>query len=233
LGFDEAKPGGTFIKIGVGLLRKPDSGKYDMFHRYDLVDGGKWIVRTGTDSLEFRQEVSDSSSGYAYEYRKTVSLTKGKPQLVLDHHLRNVGRRAIQTSVYNHNFLYLDRQPPGPDLTITLPFTIRTEQTPDPALVKVQGKQIRFLKTLAGEDRVYLTISGFGSDAKDYDIRVEDRKAGVGVRITSDRPLSRAALWTIRAPLSFEPFIDMNVEPAAEFAWRTVYDYYTVPKRGN
>jgi hypothetical protein len=233
LGFDDAKPGGTFIKIGVGALRRPDSGKYDMFHRYDLVDGGKWTVRPGQDSIEFKQEISDSSSGYAYEYRKTVSLAKGKPQLVLDHHLRNTGRRAIQTSVYNHNFLYLDRQPPGPGVTITLPFPIRTEQAPDPALVQVREKQIRFLKTLAGEDRVYLTVSGFGPDAKDYDIRIEDRKAGAGVRITSDRPLSRAALWTIRAPLSFEPFIDMNVEPGAEFAWRIVYDYYTVPKSGN
>ena len=32
LGFDEAKPGGTFIKIGVGVLRKPQDGaSYDRF----------------------------------------------------------------------------------------------------------------------------------------------------------------------------------------------------------
>src|ERR1051326_1619195 len=29
LGFDQASTGGTFIKIGVGVLRKPDSSKYD------------------------------------------------------------------------------------------------------------------------------------------------------------------------------------------------------------
>src|SRR5262245_30517083 len=37
LGFDEAKPGGTFIKIGVGVLRKPDDAKYEMFRLYELV----------------------------------------------------------------------------------------------------------------------------------------------------------------------------------------------------
>src|ERR1041385_3466900 len=31
LGWDEAKPGGTFIKIGVGVLRKPDESNYDRF----------------------------------------------------------------------------------------------------------------------------------------------------------------------------------------------------------
>ncbi len=29
LGYDEAKAGGTFIKIGVGVLRKPETGNYD------------------------------------------------------------------------------------------------------------------------------------------------------------------------------------------------------------
>jgi hypothetical protein len=41
LGFSEAKAGGSFIKIGVGVLRKPDDAKYDMFRLYEIVDGGK------------------------------------------------------------------------------------------------------------------------------------------------------------------------------------------------
>src|ERR1700733_11277862 len=28
LGYDDAKPGGTFLKIGVGILRKPDDARY-------------------------------------------------------------------------------------------------------------------------------------------------------------------------------------------------------------
>jgi hypothetical protein len=233
LGFDEAKTGGTFIKIGVGVLRKPDDAKYEIFRLYEIVDGGKWTVHRDSASVEFRQEVLDSSTGYGYDYRKTVSLTKGKPQMVLDHSLRNTGRKAIHTSVYDHNFLYLDRKAPGPDVSITVPFAIQASSLPEPSLAEIRGNQILFRKTLAGEDRVYFAISGFGPEAKDYDIRIENRQAGAGVHITGNRPLSHAALWSIRAPLSVEPFIDMKIEPGSEFTWRIVYDFYTIPRSGN
>jgi hypothetical protein len=228
LGFDEAKAGGTFIKLGVGVLRKPDDAKYDMFRLYEIVDGGKWAVNRDSESVEFKQEVSDSSTGYGYDYRKTVSVTKGKPQFVLDHSLRNTGQRAINTSVYNHNFLYLDGKAASAGVSITVPFAIQPSPQPDKELAEVQGNQILFRKTLTGEDRVYFAIAGFGTEPKDYDIRIENRQAGAGLHITGNRPLSRAALWSIRAPLSVEPFIDVKLEPGAEFTWRIQYDFYKV-----
>lgn len=231
LGFDEAKAGGSFIKIGVGVLRKPDDAQYDKFRVYEILDGGKWAVRRDSNVIEFRQEISDPSSGYAYDYRKTVSVSKGKPQLVLDHSLRNTGRRAIHSSVYNHNFLYLDHQSPGPDISITVPFTIQASPPPDPKLAEVRGHQIVFRKTLTGEDHVYFVVAGFGLEPRDYDIRIESRQARAGLRITADRPLARAALWSIRAPLSVEPFIDMKIEPGAEFTWRINYDFYKANAR--
>ncbi|MCX6902281.1 MAG: hypothetical protein NTW03_02130 [Verrucomicrobia bacterium] len=232
LGFDEAKAGGTFVKIGVGVLRKPESGRYDPFRLYPIQDGGKWTVTRKPDSIEFRQELADPSTGYAYEYRKTVSVAGDKPQMVLDHVLRNTGKRVIQTTVYNHNFLYLDRQAPGPDCSLTVPFTIRSTQPLSSSLAEIRGNQITFSKTLTGEDRVFLGIQGFGAEPKDYDIRIENRSVGAGVRITGDRPLARVALWAIRAPLSLEPFLEINIEPGREFTWRIKYEYYTIPKGG-
>lgn len=233
LGFDEAKPGETFIKIGVGVLRKPDSAAYDNYRLYEIADSGKWSVEASPDSVEFRQELTDKSTGYGYEYRKVAALTKGQPQLTLDHTLRNTGTRAIQSSVYNHNFLYLDQQPPGPGVTITAPFEIQAEPEPDKRRAEVRGNQIVFVKTLEGKDSVYMVVTGFGAEAKDYDFRVEHGKVGAGLRITADRPLSRAALWSIRAPLSFEPFIDFSIAPGEAFTWRIVYDHYTLPKTSN
>jgi hypothetical protein len=232
LGFDQAKAGGTFIKIGVGVLRKPDDAAYDPYRLYPIQDGGRWTVTPSREAVEFKHEVTDPSTGYAYEYRKTVSLAGKTPQMVLDHHLRNTGKQVIQTSVYNHNFLYLDRQAPGPEVSITVPFAIRTAQPLVHSLAEVQGNRIGFSKTFTGEDRAYLVIEGFGADPKDHDIRVENRTLGVGVRITGNRPLSRMALWAIRAPLSIEPFIDMKIEPGAEFTWQTRYEYYALPKTG-
>src|ERR1700733_11168579 len=43
LGYD-AKAGGTFVKIGVGALRKPDDSTYDQFRLYEPVNGGTWTV---------------------------------------------------------------------------------------------------------------------------------------------------------------------------------------------
>ncbi len=73
-------------------------------------------------------------------------------------------------------------------------------------------------------------LRGFGTDVKDYDFRVENRKRGFGLRATADRPLSSAAMWGIRSVVSLEPFIEMNIAPGSEFTWKITYDYYTFPK---
>jgi len=103
------------------------------------------------DAIEFTQELADSSSGYAYVYRKTVRLVKGKPEMVLEHSLKNAGSHAIRTSVYNHNFLVLDKLPPGPGFVITVPFRIQTRRLPTKSL-RDSRKRDR-LSEDAGESR--------------------------------------------------------------------------------
>jgi hypothetical protein len=230
LGFSEAKPGGTFIKIGVGVLRRPDERPYDAYRLYEVADGGNWTINRTAASVQFRQELSDASTGYGYDYTKTVELDASKAVLVLDHRLRNTGKRAIQTSVYDHNFFYLDRQPPSPEVRIVLPFKARTAQPLGDSPAEIRDNEIGFTKTLTGQDRAYMTILGYGADPRDYDFRLENRKLGAGVRITGDRPLARLALWCIRAPLSLEPFVDMTIASGGEFTWSIRYEFYTVPK---
>jgi hypothetical protein len=228
LGYDEAVPGGAFIKIGVGVLRKPDASAYDHYRLYDIVDRGKWTVRSGPDWIEFVQELTDAS-GYGYLYRKAVRLSGEKSEMVLEHSLKNTGRRVIETSVYDHNFLVLDNQAPGPDFVITFPFEIRTNQLPDRKLAEVRGNQIVYVKRLEAEDHVQTSVQGFSSSPQDYDIRIENRKIGAGMRITGDRPLARAMLWSIRSVLSLEPYIAMTIEPGREFTWNLTYDFYALP----
>jgi hypothetical protein len=229
LGWDEAKPGGSFIKIGVGALRRPDEGKYDNYRLYEIIDPGKRMIKKGRDFIEFTQEVADSSSGYAYTYRKTVRLTKGKPEMVLEHSLKNTGRHAVRTSVYNHNFLVLDGQPPGPGLVITVPFQIQTRRPPSKELAEIRGNQIAYLKTLEDRDIVTTPLQGFSASPNDNDIRIENSRLGVGMRITADRPLSSESLWSIRAVLAMEPFVSLVIEPGDEFTWKSTYNYYTLP----
>src|SRR5258708_7099964 len=144
-----------------------------MVRVHERADAGKRSLRLDSEAMEGRQGLSDPSSGYAYSYRKTVSVTKDKPQLVLDHSLRNTGRLAIHSSVYNHNFLYLDRQSPSPDISITVPFMIQAAPPPDQHLAEVRGNQIVFRKTLTGEDRVFPSRKAVDKMLKDQGVKVE------------------------------------------------------------
>jgi hypothetical protein len=228
LGWENAKPGGTFIKIGVGVLRKGD-GAYNRYFPYDVLDSGKWSVKKTSDSVEFTQEISDTPSGYGYRYRKIVHLEPGKPELTIEHNLKNTGRLDIQSSVYNHNFVVLDKQPPGPDFTFKVPFEIKASRPPRKELAEIQGNQIVYMRALASEDQVAIPIEGFSDDVRDTEIIIESRKVGAGVRISGNRPLIRDLLWSIRTVLAIEPYIAINIRPGGEFTWKNTLDYYTIP----
>jgi len=227
LGWDEAESGGTFIKIGVGVLRKGE-GNYNRYVPYDVLDCGKWSVKKGKESVEFTQELSDPNSGFAYLYRKVVRLEKGKPVMVIEHSLKNTGRRVIQSSVYNHNFVVLDKQPPGPDFTFRVPFQIQPIRVPGNELAEVIGNQVVYKKPLTGEDEAVVLIGGFSDKVSDTEIIIENKKVGAGIRITGDRPLIRDILWSIRTVLAIEPYISIDIQPGSEFIWMNKFEYYTI-----
>ena len=149
--------------------------------------------------------------------------------MVLEHSLKNTGSRAVRTSVYNHNFLVLDGQPPGPGFVITVPFQIQTRRPPTKELAEIRGNQIVYVKTLENRDIVTTPLQGFTDSPEDNDIRIENSRLGVGMRITADRPLSSESLWSIRTVLAMEPFVTMLIEPGNEFTWKSTYTYYTLP----
>lgn len=228
LGFDAANPGQTFIKIGVGVLRKPDKAPYNHYRLYEIVDHGKWSVRTTGDSVTFTQALTDPASGYGYRYTKVVHLVAGKPEMVLQHTLENTGKRRIATSVYDHNFLVLDHQTTGPAFTITLPYSIRPYHMQGGALAHIAGDRFTYDKLLQGKDIVAAGFSGFGHSSSDYRITIENSKAGAGMTITGNRPLSKEDLWSIRSVVAMEPFIYMSIPPGKTFTWRYTYTYFTL-----
>ena len=53
---------------------------------YQLINPGEWKVKKKAASVEFTQTLNDKA--YSYEYKKTVELVKGKPEMVLSHTLK-------------------------------------------------------------------------------------------------------------------------------------------------
>jgi hypothetical protein len=222
LGYAEAKPGESFVRIGVGAVRKPDEPAYRRFETYEIVDPGKWTIKKSTSSIEFVHELGDTA-GYAYVYRKTLRLNKDS--LVLEHRLKNTGRKPIATSVYNHNFFTLDRQPTGPDIVVRFPFDPRAARALN-GLAEIRGRELAFLKEFVKGQTVFTELEGFGATSRDYDFRIEHRRTGARVRITSDRPLSKLLFWSAALTVCPEPYIDASVEPGKESSWRITYQFY-------
>jgi hypothetical protein len=230
VGWEQAKPGNTFVKIGVGALVRPDGAAYDNYRLYKIADPGKWNIDRGGSSVEFVQTLNDRSSGYGYRYQKTVVLTPGKPEMVLRHSIRNTGSHSIETTVYNHNFLVLDGRPTEAGTTITTPFEIKSSQPPEAGLAEIRGRQIFYVARLKDHDTVATPIQGF-SGTGDNRFRIEDKALNAGIAVKGDRPLLKESLWSIRSVIAMEPFITVSVKPGQEFTWTATYEYYKLPRK--
>lgn len=222
LGYDDAPAGGTFVRIGVGVLRKPDESSFRRFGTYQIVDPGTWDVVTGAERIDFRHELNDGD-GYAYRYSKTLRLAGDT--LVIEHALTNTGLKSIRTSVYNHNFFTLDRGTTGPGLTVRFPFAPRADR-PLKGLAEIRGRTLVFLRPLHARENVFAELEGFGTTASDYGFEMENRATRAGVRVTGDRPLSRLIFWAAHRTACPEPYIDASVDPGHTTSWSMTYAFY-------
>ena len=227
LDYTETKPGDSFLIIGVGVLTRPDDKPYAFTRVYPIVNKGKWKVKKQPDQVRFIHELTDKN--YSYKYEKTVHLVKDKNEMVLEHTLKNTGNRTIETSVYDHNFFVIDKQPVGPGYVVRLPFNITGEGQGIGELAKFDGKNIEFIRNLKGDETVFCGgLTGFGDTEKDYDIRIENQTARAGVRITCDRPFLKLNFWCCTTTLCPEPYIKIKVEPGKEFSWKIRYEFYNL-----
>jgi hypothetical protein len=222
VGFDDAKAGGRFVKIGVGVLERPDDKPYDKYWHYRIADWGKRTMRHTRGSITFTQSVADRPSGYAYDYEKTLRLVPGTTQLVIEHVLKNTGTRPISSNVYNHNFL---RLAPGNDgVRVTFPFQVTAATPPAADLIRIEGNTMTYLRPMAYKERISFMVTGFGASVSDYDIRIAD-KSGAGVRMVGDAPMTRINIFSIDTTQSVEPFIAIDLAPGAEKRWAYTYTF--------
>lgn len=227
VGYYDAKAGETFLKIGIGMVAKPEELKYSIVTPYKLINGGNWKVKTKNDRVYFEHTLTDKD--YAYQYKKEVTLVKDKPRLELSHSLTNRGKKSIETDVYNHNFYVIDGQPSGPDFSVKFPFELKGETNRIKDILALQGNEIKILRNLENREQAqFRALEGFSNSASDYDIKIENSKTRAGVRITSDRPMSKLVFWCAPKTLCPEPFTHIKLEPGETFTWKITYDYYTL-----
>jgi hypothetical protein len=221
LGYEEAPVGGAFIRIGVGVLRKPEEKSFNRFKTYDIIDPGTWTNKVHKDRVEFIHELNDKN-GFAYRYTKVVRLGSSKPELILEHSLRNTGKKPIPTQQYNHNFFVIDGKPTGPGATVKFGFDLKPRRPIQAEYAQVRGREIVYLKELEQGKSAFTEFDG----GEPYDMTVEHRAAGAGVRIKGDRPVQKVIYWSIRSTLCPEAYVDVSADPGRESRWTYTYSFY-------
>jgi hypothetical protein len=234
LGYDDAKVGGTFLKIGVGELEKPAEEKFSFAKKYKVVKPAQWkeLVREGDDDSLRRigwMTQGELPSGLKYLFQMTLQLTqfKGVPTLHISYQLRNIGRGRISTDFYQHNFFNVDGDPVGP--SYALEFTY--EPKPKNALgkfddlVTAEGKELRFKDKLA-DGFVMAGVTGYHPGLMlDRQVTMKHSPSRVRVLCAWDYSTQKINVWGVKTTICPEPFTQLIVEPRQAKLWSVIYRF--------
>ncbi len=230
LGYDEAKVGDTFIKIGVGHLTRTIDKPYKFWNKYELTKPGQWVISEEEHAVTFKQVLTDER-GWGYVYSKTVSIGEGNENTVtIRYELKNIGIRTIDTMHYCHNFIRIRGRTPGPDYKIELGFEVDKMDREMPAdKARVDGNRIE-LKTVGAREAVYNKFTGFGKSADDntFFIELDD---GSSVRIKGDTPIARFDFFANAYAICPEAFIQIKLKPGDTKTWSNHYNFVASPEK--
>jgi hypothetical protein len=233
LGYEEAKVGETFLKIGVGELQKPPEKSYGNLRNYKVVKPGAWTMdRVGPAQVRFTQEVR-TAKGYGYWYEKTIAAESGKQaqgqqrsaRLTIAHRLKNTGVKPLVTDVYNHNFFNIDKDPVGPHYELQVPFPVAAAGSRERfnEVIELSGKELRLRKAI-DTGSVFSELTGFNRTTK-AGFTLRHAPSGIRVTVVGTEPLSKFNLWGVSSTLCPEPFHALNLQPGEEIAWTWEYRF--------
>jgi hypothetical protein len=232
-----APPGGLFLRLGVGLLRKPVAvpgqppALFQRFQTYDLVDPGHWTAAVEPTSIYFCH-TARSPTGLACIYEKTLRLVPGQPTLLLEHRLVNTGTQPIRTNHYNHNFFRIGDCAPGAEMVLHLPFAVKfPTQAPDLLSVHLPNglegpTELSLKRPLKIGESILTELNGFEPHRSPYSMRLDHRATGASVRIESDRSLERLLFWATSKTFCPEPYIAISLTPGSQTSWTLRYTFY-------
>ena len=224
MGYAEAQPGGVFVKIGVGLLRRVDGEDYLFNGPYPIARAGEWQIEARSDAVDFEQELT-TDSGWGYRYHKRLQLLPGEPELVLSHRLENTGIRSIDINNYNHNFTLIDDQVYGPSYTVEFPFASEVPQSIND-IACFRGHRAECDEDL-GERSLWIQLFE-GQDPGNYNAAlVRNDHSGAAVAFRGDAPIERMVFWAVERAACPEPFIRIRLQPGEAQEWSSVYRYHT------
>ena len=229
IGYEEAKVGEEFLKIGIGTLVKPEESEYSSFKLYEISNHGKWEVSEKSNEILFKHILETQNYGYIYE--KQISLSHRKSEMVLSHKFTNTGKTTIETQVFNHNFFFIDKQPIGKGYVVKFPFKIEPQGRLKGIneFAKISTNQIEFIDEIPEGKQVYAeSVTGFDTQSNHYEFSIENRKSGAGVKVVGNSPLSKMVFWSAHKTVCPEPYISIKADPGETIYWDITYTFYSL-----
>lgn len=224
IGFDEALPGGQFLKIGVGMLERIDEQSYDRFLLHKITDPGKREFSSDGTTAVFRHVIS-SETGYGYDYVKEIEVT-GEDTFCIRHKLLNTGTKSLKGDVYNHNFFTLGLLHVAEGRQINFPFRPEGDWRDDFDHVGFTGEGVRFY---APNDKVRSVFSGNvheegkGFSGSTNAFEMAEVTTGRKVQVSCGIPMRQAVFWANPRIACVEPYIDFDVAPGESFEFAIDY----------
>lgn len=224
IGYEDAKPGESFLKLGVGLLIR-DHRPYHFYRAYKFSKRYEWDVLIKQNSVTFLQD-AQRFKGVSYRYIKRVALHASKPSLRIEHILTNTGEKPIISEQYNHHFLRFDDEPPGPSYALRTSFPLEVTRN---AGIRVAGNEFKLSEVIAPGRAVHCYLEGFSRSSLFYSLVVENEKNGLRMTIEGDYGLSRLAFYSDSYAFCPEPFVNINLKPGETQCWTLTYHFSSTP----
>ncbi len=226
IGYENAKVGENFLKIGVGVLKKKVDVPYTFRVGYEVVDHGKWECTFDKNSITYTQTLRSDIASYIY--KKTIELVDGKPEMKIKHTLKNIGVETISTNVYCHNFFIIDNEPAGKPIRLKCAYnpTGAERRFDTNQYSELVGNTISFKDTLPAEKSVLYCFFDGHNKVENNDFTFENTRTGACARIRGDRPLEKFAFWSCPKTYCVEPFVKIFAKPNDEFSWTLTYEFF-------
>lgn len=222
LGFNEAKIGGWFHKIGVGLLKKDDNNY--LFSKNYEVDPADFKVVCEPNKVLIICKSKDVN-GYSYVLKKEIELQESSFMVKYD--LQNTGVKDIVTDEYAHNFIAINKDLIGSDYVLKFPFLLKSQffgeaVNPD-RKVDVGQNEIKFNGS-PEEQFFFSNLSGNEDvDAKWDLINIKNK---TGISESGNFKTNKINLWGWRHVISPELFFNVSVKPGQSTRWSRTYKVY-------
>lgn len=224
LGFEEAKIGEWFHKIGVGRLKK-DQAAYDFLKRYE-VEPCEFKVQQEPDKLKITC-IGLLENRYAYELSKEICLLGSGFEV--NYTLKNTGEKPIITNEYNHNFLAIGNAAIGKEYVLKFPFQIdpaNFEESVNPEeLVQLGVQDFRFSGAPA-EPFFFSKLAGTKQVQAKWSL--ENTRLGIGIQESGDFPCNKVNVWGWGHVVSPELFFAIHLQPGELVSWTRIYEMYRI-----